>query len=413
MKLNDRFWRAVVLSAFCFGVIVSSGLAVATDFPKTRAELQSGKPLKIVCFGDSVTGVYYHTGSRRAYTDLVGIALKKLYPDSQVRMINAGISGHTTVNALARIDRDVLKYSPKLVTVMFGLNDMTRVPLETYEANLKTIVRKCTETGSEVLLCTPNNVISTSRRPSEVLIKYCEIVRKVAREENVPVCDCYRQLDILRKKSEQEWRFLLSDEIHPNMSGHKTIAQMIVRSITGRTVSLAEVGPASPALLRTRSLVRSKKPIKIIAMPPLDRMIRQAFQEIATDAKLEIISWPVQGKSLKQIHADSKGVVRPQKPDLVLIAIPPPAMSGRLLEDFHDYSWTMNYSLNFGKPTWDCVIVHPSVLFPENSADKQNDFVRHVVRAQDLSLIERDKIRKKSAQEIVTEWLKKELDQKR
>ncbi len=408
MKSTSRFLSVILLSCMCFCVITSSGFAAETNFPKTTAKLQSGEPLKIVCFGDSVTGVYYHTGSRRAYTDMVGIALKKLYSKSQLTMINAGISGHTTVNALARIDRDVLKQKPTLVTVMFGLNDMTRVPLEAYEANLKTIIQKCRNVGSEVLLCTPNNVISTTGRPSEVLIKYCDVVRKVAKENNVPLCDCYHQMDLLRKKNEQAWRFLLSDEIHPNMSGHKTMAQMIAKSITSQSVSLDDVGPPLPILPRTKSLFQVNKPIKIIAMAPLDKLIRQAFHEVAPKAKLEIIVWPIQGKSLKQIHADSKSIVRPQKPDLVLIAIPPTAMKGTLTENFHDYSWTMNYSLNFGKPTWDCVIVHPTVLTSNIVDAKQNDLVRNVVRAQDLSLIVRDN-KKQSAQEIVTEWLKKQF----
>ncbi len=410
MKSNSRFLQVILLNCLYISIVVSSGFAAEANFPKTMARLQSSEPLKIVCFGDSVTGVYYHTGSRRAYTDMVGIAIKKLYPESQLTMINAGISGHTTVNALARIDRDVLKHTPTLVTVMFGLNDMTRVPLETYEANLKTIIQKCRKVGAEVLLCTPNNVVSTAGRPSEVLIKYCDVVRKVAREKNVSLCDCYQQMDLLRKKNEQEWRFLLSDEIHPNMSGHRTMAQMIVKSITGQAVSLADVGPPQPIFLRTQSLIQANQPIKIIAMPPLDKLIRQAFQEIAPKAKLEIIVWPVQGKSLKQIHADSKRIVRPQKPDLVLIAIPRAAMQGTLAENFHDYSWTMNYSLNFGKPTWDCVIVHPAVFTSEYANAKQNDFVRKVVRAQDLSLIDRNENQKESAQEMVTDWLKKQLD---
>ncbi len=94
---------------------------------KIRRKLLAGEAARVVCFGDSVTGVYYHTGSRRAYTDMLGIALRKLAPQAKVEMINAGISGHTTENALARIDRDVIVHKPDLVTVMFGLNDMTRV----------------------------------------------------------------------------------------------------------------------------------------------------------------------------------------------------------------------------------------------------------------------------------------------
>ncbi len=99
---------------------------------KIRRKLLAGEATRVVCFGDSVTGVYYHTGSRRAYTDMLGVALRQIAPSAKVEMLNAGISGNTTENALARIDRDVISHRPDLVTVMFGLNDMTRVPLPTY-----------------------------------------------------------------------------------------------------------------------------------------------------------------------------------------------------------------------------------------------------------------------------------------
>ncbi len=105
---------------------------------KLRRKLLAGESVRVVCFGDSVTGVYYHTGSRRAYTDMLGIALRQFAPQAKVEMINAGISGNTTENALARIDRDVIAHRPDLVTVMFGLNDMARVPLDVYRENLKT-----------------------------------------------------------------------------------------------------------------------------------------------------------------------------------------------------------------------------------------------------------------------------------
>jgi hypothetical protein len=42
---------------------------------QTPAKLKAGEPVKIVCLGDSVTGIYYHTGGRRAYPEMLGLAL--------------------------------------------------------------------------------------------------------------------------------------------------------------------------------------------------------------------------------------------------------------------------------------------------------------------------------------------------
>ena len=92
------------------------------------------KETTIVCLGDSVTGVYYHTGGHRAYPEMLELALRQAHPHAPIRVINAGISGHTTIDGLARLEQDVLQHHPTLVTISFGLNDMTRVPPEQFRA---------------------------------------------------------------------------------------------------------------------------------------------------------------------------------------------------------------------------------------------------------------------------------------
>lgn len=381
---------------------------------KTVKKLKSDKPTKIVCFGDSVTGVYYHTGSRRAYTDMLGIALEKTLPDANLNMINAGISGNTTANALSRIDRDVLKHQPDLVTVMFGLNDMSNgkrhVPLEQYQKNLKSIINKCRDVGAEVLLCTPNAVITTQSRPTEKLVEYCNVVRAVGKEMNVPVCDCYQKLNTLRDQDALAWRLLMSDEIHPTMAGHKKIAEIMSKAITGKDVSLAKVEPPALAIPRTRSLMDKKQPIRIVAMPPLDKMIQQAFKKLSPETQLQMTVWKTEGKTRRQIEADAKKSIRSGKPDLVLLAIPRTAASDSK-EDFIDsYIWTMNYSLNFGKGGWDCVVFHPAVFDTQNAEPDNDNLTRQLVRGQDLNLVDRMPNQAANADVILLEWLQSQLD---
>ena len=62
-----------VLMMMCVGWRMGYGMAQIPDAPapngvsKTAELLQAGKePVRVVCLGDSVTGVYYHTGGRRA-----------------------------------------------------------------------------------------------------------------------------------------------------------------------------------------------------------------------------------------------------------------------------------------------------------------------------------------------------------
>lgn len=392
-----------------FAVFADGMYAADTSTPplKTRQKLLTGKPVRIVCFGDSVTGIYYHTGSRRAYTTMLGIALRKTNADANVEMINAGISGHTTANALARIDRDVLRHKPDLVTVMFGLNDMTRVSVADYRANLKTIVSKCRDIGAEVVLATPNNVVSTSSRPTKKLLLYCKAVRDVGRELGVPVCDCYQQMDALRAANDFDWRLLMSDTIHPNMDGHKRIAEYLARTISGIQVSLADIRPL-PAIARTVSLLKAGKRVRVLAMPPMDTLITPVLKQLAPDASIEVTAWPTDGLSLVEIEASAKVRVRKLKPDLVLIAIPRSATAESDEAFMKSYAWIMNWSLNFGPPTWDCVVVHPSVFEQDRADTSRDDLVRRLVRAQD---IDRPNDSSADAATILADWIKAHVAQ--
>lgn len=371
---------------------------------KIRRKLLAGEAVRVVCFGDSVTGVYYHTGSRRAYTDMLGIALRQIAPQAKVEMINAGISGHTTENAMARIDRDVIAHKPDLVTVMFGLNDMTRVPLEAYRDNLKAIVQRCQAAGSEVILATPNNVITSAGRPTEKLIQYGDAIRQVGFELNVPVCDVYRELDAVRQHSETEWRLLMSDAIHPNMAGHKRIATCLAQSITGQRVSLEGVPvPANP-IVHTMKLLSDGKPVRILAMPPCHDMIAPALRSLYPNAEITVDLWPTENLSLAEIEDSAKVRVRAQKPDLVLIAVPRSASTESDETLATSFAWVMNWSLNFGPSTWDVVVVHPAVIDGQTESSPRDNLIRRLVNAQDLSLIDRPAGSTVTAQEIMQTW---------
>ncbi len=372
---------------------------------KIRKKLSSGEAVRIACFGDSVTGVYYHTGSRRAYTDMLGIALRQATRQANIEMLNAGISGNTTSDALARIDRDVISHRPDLVTVMFGLNDMTRVPLEAYRVNLKAIVTKCRAAGSEVILATPNNVITTGDRPTEKLIEYCDVIRQVGSELNIPVCDVYRELDAVRAHAPFDWRLLMSDAIHPNMAGHKRIATCLAQTITGQRHSLDDVPVPPNPVENTWKLLSDGKPIRILAMQPFDEWIAPTLRTFFPDAEITVEAWPTENLTLAGIEESAKVRVRSLKPDLVLIAVPRSIASDNDETFAASYAWVMNWSLNFGPPTWDVVVVHPSVSEPLSEPMDRDDLIRRLVNAQDLSLVDRPANSTAIAQEILLERL--------
>lgn len=375
-----------------------------------RLESGEGRPVKIVCFGDSVTGLYYHTGGVRAYTDFLGIALRRLYPQAKIEMVNAGISGHTTDNGLARMEKDVIFHRPDIVTVMFGLNDLGKSgKIEAYRANLGRIVDRVRAAGGEAILCTPNSVITTERRPFEGLVNYCQVVREVALAKQVPLCDSFAEFEKLRAEDELAWRLTMSDEIHPNAAGHKHIAEQIAATISGgRGVSLGDVGPPQPAIERTLKLLAKGDVVRVLAMPPFDAEIAPALKALHPGARVEVTSWDVEGKTLTEIEKAASKLVRPMKPDLVLIATPRTAAKPE-----HDRNawirsqyWLLNYSLGFGKKEWDAVAIHPAVSDPAGNEPKRDELLRKVVAAHDINLIDRTEGDYRKPEVVLREWLK-------
>jgi len=77
---------------------------------------------RIVCFGDSIT-FGEDLPYAQAYPAVLEDLLRQRHPNLDVVVINSGIRGHTSVQGLRRLERDVLWYQPHVVLTAFGVND--------------------------------------------------------------------------------------------------------------------------------------------------------------------------------------------------------------------------------------------------------------------------------------------------
>ena len=411
----------LVLTAVALLVAAAAtGQEAAMSLQTSRLLAEGTQTVRIVCFGDSITGVYYHPGGRRAWPEMLGLALRRLYPAAQLEIVNAGLSGDTTVGALARMEAEVLQHRPQLVVVMFGMNDVTGVPPETYRANLTQIIQRCRDQAAEVVLCTPNSIYPEDEaRPVERLAAYAEIVRAVGATQGVPVADCYRAYEAIRAADRRAWMGLMSETIHPNMRGHKVIAEEVAWVVSGRRVWLRDVAPVSPCLTRTRERMDRGEVVKVVAMPPYDAMVEAALRAVRPQARVQVTTWPVEGQSLAEIEREAQARGWPtlepappeQRPDLVVIAVPAGAWAGGDEQFYRSYSWVLNWSLSFGRAEWDCIAILPSVAKPDLDQGERaaEDFAREVVEAQDIGWLARSDGDAAPAEELLARWLKQEV----
>jgi acyl-CoA thioesterase-1 len=104
----------------------------------------------VLILGDSLSAAYGINPSQ-GWVTLLQSALSHDYPDSTV--INASISGETTVGGLARLPGLLEEYHPDAVIIQLGANDGLRgYPLNLLKKNLGQLARLGQESGSSVLL---------------------------------------------------------------------------------------------------------------------------------------------------------------------------------------------------------------------------------------------------------------------
>jgi lysophospholipase L1-like esterase len=167
----------------------------------------------ILAFGDSIT-----------YGE--GAAPGESYPSELARLagyevINAGVPGELTGDALKRLPGLLEDYRPRLVILCHGGNDMLRnVPPEEIRANLELIVDGIKSSGAEVLLV-------GVPRPG-LIIRTAPIYKDLAKSKRIPS----EQKVLAKVLSSPPLKY---DQIHPNAEGYKKIAEAIARLLPERT----------------------------------------------------------------------------------------------------------------------------------------------------------------------------------
>ena len=162
----------------------------------------------IVAFGDSLTAGY-RVDKKNNYP----AQLSKLINQP---IINMGISGETTAEALARID-SVIAENPKIVLITLGGNDLRKkIPASVAFSNLKQIVTILQQNGTLVVIGGIDIPFYSKDYADDYVIfakqNGCLLIPNI--------------LDGLFGHSD-----LMVDTIHPNAKGYKIVAESFYETI--------------------------------------------------------------------------------------------------------------------------------------------------------------------------------------
>ncbi|RDW18218.1 esterase [Oceanobacillus arenosus] len=182
--------------------------------------------VKIVCFGDSITA------RKEGFSNPMLTAKLENQLDN-VTIINAGVSGNNTNDALSRIESDVMKHHPDLVTVLFGANDAAfhkLIDLEIYKSNLYKIVALLNPKSTILISPAPVDEKVQFARTNEVLSHYASTVKQVAEDTGSQSIDFFAEM-IALKDYPKKLKGIKNDGLHFGEEGYDFLVRLIVCKI--------------------------------------------------------------------------------------------------------------------------------------------------------------------------------------
>ena len=195
---------------------------------------QPTRKVKILFFGDSITqaGV-----SPNGYIVKMDSIIKQSHLSDSIELVGAGIGGNKVYDLYLRMEDDVMKQHPDVVMIYVGINDVwhkassgTGTDPDKFEKFYRAIIKKLQEKNIKVIVCTPSVIgerNDNSNQQDGDLNNYSNIIRSIAKDMSLPVCDLRKAFaDYLKinNPSNLEKGILTSDRVHLNTKGNLFVA---------------------------------------------------------------------------------------------------------------------------------------------------------------------------------------------
>ena len=195
---------------------------------------QPTRKVKILFFGDSITqaGV-----SPNGYIVKMDSIIKQSHLSDSIELVGAGIGGNKVYDLYLRMEDDVMKQHPDVVMIYVGINDVwhkassgTGTDADKFEKFYRAIIKKLQEKNIKVIVCTPSVIGERNDHSNQQdgdLNNYSNIIRSIAKDMSLPVCDLRKAfVDYLKinNPSNLEKGILTSDRVHLNTKGNLFVA---------------------------------------------------------------------------------------------------------------------------------------------------------------------------------------------
>jgi acyl-CoA thioesterase-1 len=175
----------------------------------------------ILFYGDSLTAGY-GLSTDEAFPAVIE---KKLNQKGKpTKVVNAGLSGETSAGGLNRLDW-VLKQPVDMFVLELGANDGLRgLPLDQTQKNLQSIIDKVKTKYPKAKIVIAGMLVPPNMGP-DYTASFRKIFPDLAKKNNATL------IPFLLQDVAGDEKLNIADGIHPNVEGHKIVAQNVLKVI--------------------------------------------------------------------------------------------------------------------------------------------------------------------------------------
>lgn len=215
--------------------LVDDSLPHFRGLQRTAALLKGGRVLTIVAFGSSSTFGTGASDSSLSFPSQMRRELQRVFQGGTIRLINAGIPGHNSVDLDRRLDRDVIAKNPDLVILQTGTNDaLQSVPADTVRAATARTISRLKALGIEVVLLDSQRFRGDGE--SARYRSYVQLVTDVAQQHGVSTARRYGWMSAVLAAGRYSYADLLTgDGLHQSDLASECTAHLLSTGITAAT----------------------------------------------------------------------------------------------------------------------------------------------------------------------------------
>ena len=184
--------------------------------------------------GDSITDCGRNREDRDSlgdgYVNLIEGTLAGNHSQSNLKLINRGISGDKIRDLQLRWDADCIDISFDILSILVGVNDTLITPAELFEEEYRMLLKRTTgELNSTIILCEPFLLLGDNNAYRDDLNPKIEIVHRLSEEFStllLPLDKIFRKSCLLHPPE-----YWAPDGVHPTPAGHALIAKSWIECV--------------------------------------------------------------------------------------------------------------------------------------------------------------------------------------